>query len=200
FRCAYCHNPELLGANDNTVHEEEILSYLRARRGFLDGVVITGGEPTIHRDLPEFIAKIKALGLLVKLDTNGVNPAMVARLIARTLVDYVAMDLKHVWERYNTIARVKKTEYAENPKKTFAIIQSSGIDHEFRTTVLPGAHTEEDLTTMAGYLKDGEKYYLQNIRYEKTLERNLDTGLLFDVSDIIHNLRMRFPNVAIAER
>lgn len=202
FRCPYCHNPELIFRKEDGkyISEEEVLGYLNKKKNFLEGLVITGGEPTLHKDLGDFMRKVKALGLSVKLDTNGVRPEMVAGFIQEGLVDYIAMDLKHVWEKYNTIAQTKKEEDLENVQKTFALLQTSGIPHEFRTTVLPGFHTEEDFFTMAGYLRAGETYYLQNISYKKTLEKSLDQSKHLDVSKILAGLKEKFSTLALDER
>src|SRR3989338_9207503 len=105
FRCPYCHNPELIDLKTkNPLGEETILEYLAERKNMLEGVCITGGEPTLHSDLPEFMAKIKALGLLVKLDTNGTNPRMIEKIIQRGLANYFALDLKHAWSNYDQVA------------------------------------------------------------------------------------------------
>jgi len=202
FRCPYCHNPELIFHKENGeyISEEEVLGYLEKKKNFLEGLVITGGEPTLHKGIGDFMRKVKALGLSVKLDTNGVRPDMVAGFIQEGIVDYIAMDLKHVWEKYNTIAKTKKEEDLENVQKTFTLLQTSGIPHEFRTTVLPGFHTEEDFCTMAGYLLPGETYYLQNISYKKTLEKTLDQSKHLDVPKILGVLRERFHGIIIDER
>ncbi len=202
FRCPYCHNPELIFHKEDGkyIPEEEVLGYLEKKKNFLEGLVITGGEPTLHKDLGDFMWKVKNLGLSVKLDTNGVRPEMVAGFIADGLVDYIAMDVKHVWEKYNAIANTKKQEDLENVRKTFRLLQTSGIPHEFRTTVLPGFHTEEDFSAMARYLLPGETYYLQNISYKKTLEKNLDQSKRLDVPKILAGLKEQFPALVLEER
>ncbi len=201
FRCPYCHNPELVEVKKKgAVQAEEILEYLEEKSWLIDGVCITGGEPTLQGGLPCFIKKVKDIGLLVKLDTNGSNPIMVRELIAQRLVDYIAMDLKNPWARYGDIARSKNRAAIENCKKTFAVVQLSGIDHEFRTTVFPQLHTEEDFFEMAGYLREGEKYFLQNIRYQKTLDADIDASKTLDVANIVLRLQERYSNVIIKER
>ncbi|MDO8558282.1 MAG: anaerobic ribonucleoside-triphosphate reductase activating protein [bacterium] len=201
FRCPYCHNPELVEVKkEGAVPAEEILEYLGAKSWLLDGVCITGGEPTLQGDLPSFIRKIKDIGLLVKLDTNGSNPTMVRELIGKNLVDYIAMDLKHPWARYGDVAHSPNRAATENCKKTFELIQSSGVDHEFRTTVFPQLQCEEDLFEMAGYIKEGEKYFLQSLRYQKTLDERIDTSRTLDVAGIVLRLRELYPKVILEAR
>jgi len=202
FACPFCHNPDLIVAPEGIqfIPEQEVLNYLVSKKNMLDGLVITGGEPTIHKDLIDFIRKVKDLGFSVKLDTNGTSPETVEHLLAENLVDYFAMDLKHAWGKYNDIAHSKMPEMIEKVKKTFNLIQNSGIPHEFRTTVFPGFHSEEDFDEMAGYLKPGETYFLQNIRYAVTLEKDLDHGWRLDVTKIVQNLKDKYPELHISER
>ncbi len=202
FRCPYCHNPELVFPDKKMplLDERVIFEYLEKKRLFLDGVVVTGGEPTIHRDLIPFLRRIKKFGLSVKLDTNGARPDVVASCLEEKLVDYIAMDLKHRWEKYNTIARAPVPRDRENPRATFALIQSSGVSHEFRTTVLPGWHTEDDIAAMAGYLKPGEKYYLQNTRWGTTLEKNLARHSDIPLAALVNKLQTMFPRLIVQER
>jgi pyruvate formate lyase activating enzyme len=201
FRCPYCHNPELLPVQPEKVIEEElILQYLTKHKKMLDGVCITGGEPTIQAGLRQFIERIKGLGLLVKLDTNGIHPAVVKEFIAGSLIDYFAMDLKHQWEKYLDVVQTRGEKIIKNCRETFEIIQTSGIDHEFRTTILPGVHTETDFFAMAGYLKAGEKYYIQETRFNKTLDQDLSHEIKFEVGDLVRRLQQAFPHLIIQTR
>jgi len=201
FRCPFCHNPELIGQNQpGNITAEEILGYLNEHKNFLDGVCITGGEPTIHKDLPEFINKINALGLAVKLDTNGTNPEMVKLLLANKSIDYLAMDLKNSWENYDLVANIGNQTALANCQKTFSLIQNSGLAHEFRTTVFPAVHTEADFMAMVKNLQPGEKYFIQNIRYLKTLDPKIDQTKTIDVPALVAKLQRAFPQVIIASR
>lgn len=170
FRCKYCHNPELIpleNAEMETISEEAVLDFLEQRRGKLDGVSITGGEPTLHRDLPELIRKIKDSGFLVKLDTNGTNPEMVERLIREGLVDYWAMDVKQVPEKYEALTGFGKVELL---RKSMKLIMGAGVEYEFRSTILADEHSKADLVGMAKMIEGAERYYLQNFRPGETLD------------------------------
>ncbi len=166
FDCAFCHNPELVDAKfkdkNQFLGEEEFFKFLDKRKGELEGVCITGGEPTLHKDLPEFIAKIKALGFLVKLDSNGTNPEALENLINKKLVDYIAMDIKAPPKRYQEIVN-RLVDLAKIKKSIRLIIDNAGnYDYEFRTTVVPGFHQAEDIKAMAQLIQGARKYYLQN--------------------------------------
>jgi len=201
FRCAFCHNPELIPHEPTTtIDPSVILESLASRTKMLDGLVITGGEPTLQPKLTEFIRDVKALGLLVKLDTNGVHPNIVANLFSEGLIDYVAMDLKHTWEKYDNVARTGSPRVIENCKTTLEMIQDSGIDHEFRTTVFPGLHTEKDFFDMVGYLKDEERYFIQETRFTKTLDPNLSHDVGFSVPQLVKQLKEAFPRITIEAR
>lgn len=204
FRCIYCHNPELITVkpqkNEDTIPEATILETLRHRRNIIEGVCVTGGEPTLHPDLPEFLKKIKQLGLLVKLDTNGVNPQMVQKLIEERLVDYIAMDLKHTWECYAEVIDIPQKHVIENCQKTARLIQTSSVPHEFRTTVYPTLHREEDLLAIADQLYEGESYALQQIRYEKTRKPNLVQSSPLDLELIADRIRAKHPSLQIEVR
>ena len=145
FRCRYCHNPELVYPHLFTepAPEEEIWSFLQRRQGTLEGVVVSGGEPTLFDDLPEFMAKIKKLGYKVKLDTNGTRPDMIAELIEKKLVDYIAMDLKAPLDKYNLITGVDFNP--EILSRSMELIRNSGLEYEFRTTYDKEVLTDADI-------------------------------------------------------
>lgn len=180
FRCPWCYSKELVLPEEIEkqlkISEKEFFSFLKERKGMLEGVVICGGEPTIHKDLPNFIEKIKDLGYLVKLDTNGSNSDLLKNLIDKKLVDYVALDVKLPKERYQEVLGVNAKEIEESIK----ILKDEKIDYEFRTTVIPTVHTKEDIVKIAqwlaqptrlrqGYGGQG-KYYLQSFKPEKTID------------------------------
>ncbi len=172
FRCSWCYSPELV-LPEKIEHQPEFekdvfFDFLGKREGLLEGVCITGGEPTINKELPEFIKKIKNLGYLVKLDTNGSNPVVLKKLLKNKLLDYIAMDLKVPLERYREIAGEEGG--VEKIRESIEIIKNSGIEYEFRTTLVPGIHKEEDVSAMAETIRGADSYFLQNFLPEKTLE------------------------------
>ena len=162
FRCPFCHNSSLvLNPNDNEkISFNEIYDYLRKRRGILEAVCITGGEPTLYPDLFEMIKEIKELGYLVKLDTNGTNPAIVKELYKEGLIDYVAMDIKNSYTKY-PITTGKKSIDKEPIKESIEFLINSGIDYEFRTTIVKELHTIDDMKEIALMIKGAKRYYLQ---------------------------------------
>lgn len=169
FRCPYCHNPELVVDNGSLpIPENEILHFLIERKSFLDGVCITGGEPTLHTDLPDFLEKIKKIGYSIKLDTNGTNPDMLELLINRRLVDYIAMDVKAPLEKYEEVVKVR----VDVNKITRSIeIVKAFPEHEFRTTVIPELLNKEDILTIAGQLKGARRFFIQQFKPSKTLDK-----------------------------
>ena len=161
FRCPFCYNPELVTRinKKNIITQLEIFNFLKKRNKTLDAVVITGGEPTQHQDLPKFIKKIKGLGFLIKLDTNGTHPKILKELISHKLIDYIAMDIKAPLPKYSQVVNIKmKTSQI---KKSIKLIINSGLPYEFRSTLLPAFHSKDDLVKMAKLIKGAEKYYLQ---------------------------------------
>ena len=182
FRCGYCHNPELVlpelikKNQHDLIPEEKFFNFLKSRcapqgggENFLDGVAITGGEPTLQPDLVEFIAKIKAMGLLVKLDTNGTNPEMLKELISRDLVDYYAMDIKYPLDIYDKITNTPFS--AKIFTESIDLIRNSGADYEFRTTVIAEYHTPEIIEKIARIVSGCRRYTLQNFRPDYTLDK-----------------------------
>lgn len=170
MNCSYCYNFDLKIKSEGRLSEEEVLDFLKSRVGKIDGVVITGGEPTINNELPSFIKKIKDLGLLVKLDTNGTNPRMIEYLIDNSLVDYIAMDIKTNPLKYSVVTNTKNN--IEDILDSVDIIKNSNIEHEFRTTVY-NIHTLDDLINIAK-LVSPSKYFLQDFRKnEKVFDKNI---------------------------
>ena len=164
FRCGFCHNKDLVLNPDSlpTTKEEEILDFLKERKKWLDGVCISGGEPLLHHELLDFLPKLKELGYLIKIDTNDSNPEFLKELIGKKLIDFVAMDIKNSLEDYDKTAGVKVD--TEKINKSIEIIKNSGIDYEFRTTVIPGLHTKENIEKIGKLLKKAKKFAIQNFR------------------------------------
>lgn len=177
FRCHYCYNPMLVlprkgkdveNKEDlSSIASEDLFLFLKERFGRLEGVVITGGEPTLHADLPDFIKKIKKLGYLVKLDTNGTNPGMLEKLIKAKLIDYLAMDIKSDADNYEKAVGVKVN--FQNLQKSAKIIMTSGLPYEFRTTMVPGLVNKEIFLAMGAFIKGAKKWYLQNFKSDTDL-------------------------------
>ena len=163
MRCPFCHNtPLVTGDAEESYSEEEILSYLKKRQGILDGVAITGGEPLLHKDIGDFIRKVKDTGYKVKLDTNGSRSELLEALIKDGLVDYIAMDIKNSPGKY-AVTSGSEIPFSEI-EKSIELIKNSGIPHEFRTTVVKEFHEAEDISEIAQLLGEKEKYYLQQFK------------------------------------
>lgn len=165
FRCPFCQNaslvlPEKFG---QPLAEEQILSFLRKRQGVLDGVAITGGEPMLHADLPDFLRKLRELGYLVKLDTNGSFPDRLAAVLNEGLVDYVAMDIKNDPDRYAETVGLTVLDLTAIDRSR-ELLMGSSIDYEFRTTVVRGLHTQESLLDAAQWIEGAKAWYLQQYR------------------------------------
>ncbi len=170
FRCPFCHNRELVLDYESldTIPEDEVLQFLEDRKDWLDGVVVSGGEPTLWKELPGFLERIKALGYPVKLDTNGTNPKMLKEVVAKGLVDYIAMDIKGPESSYERICGTN-VEFSKI-RESIEVIIKSNAKHEFRSTILPSLHTREDVLAMARMVAGGEKFYLQQFRPRNTLD------------------------------
>ena len=162
MRCPFCHNASLVVRPDNTeITEDELFAFLESRRGKLSGVCVTGGEPTLNRELPSFISKIRALGYSVKLDTNGTHPEMLESLIRDGLVDYVAMDIKNTKEKYALTAGLDESFDISTIERSIDVIMKKAPDYEFRTTVVRELHTPEDLVAISEWITDAKNYFLQ---------------------------------------
>lgn len=203
FRCGFCHNPELViksqfpGLNKL---EEEFFEHLAKRKGKLEGVCITGGEPTIQSDIIAFIKKIRDMGFAVKLDSNGTRPDILKKLYELKLLDFVAMDIKNSPENYSKtvglaadIARIKLS---------VKLIMNSGIPYEFRTTVVPGIHCEKDFEKIAKWIKGAKAYYLQEYREMRILDQELKkktAGKTLDLQKIKLSIEDNFDVCGVRE-
>ncbi|MDO5018843.1 MAG: anaerobic ribonucleoside-triphosphate reductase activating protein [Lachnospiraceae bacterium] len=195
FRCPFCHNGGLVLSPLTQEHytEEDVLAFLKKRKNILSGVCITGGEPTIQQDLPDFIQQIKELGLAVKLDTNGSHPHMLEELIAKKQIDYVAMDIKNAPGKYQeTTGLTGEGAAGEEPGKSFPVkavqqsvelLKNSRIPYEFRTTVVKEFHTLEDLQEICAWIAGSPAYYLQQFEDSGQLiaemDRSVEKGMIF---------------------
>ncbi len=203
FRCGFCHNPELVipvqfPAPNNMV--EEFFQHLSKRKGKLEGVCITGGEPTIQPDIIEFIKKIREIGFLVKLDSNGSQPEMLKKIIKEKLVDFIAMDIKSSQQNYNKAIGLKFD--IKKIKKSVKMIMESGIDYEFRTTVVPGIHSEQDFEEIGKWIKGAKAYYLQEYRQRHILDpklKDVTAGKTLDLEKIKQSLKPYVKKVGIRE-
>lgn len=160
FRCPFCHNGDSVLNSTTEIPFEEIISYLKSRKGLLDAVVVTGGEPTLMNDLENKIRQIKELGYKVKLDTNGTNPELLEHLIKEKLIDYVAMDIKNSPAKYALTAGCQKVNL-DKIKQSIAILKSSGIRYEFRTTLVKEFHDFSDIPEIGKLVEGAKKIYLQ---------------------------------------
>jgi pyruvate formate lyase activating enzyme len=185
FRCSYCHNPELVMPERyiQPMPIEDIYSFLHKRRGKLDAVTITGGEPTMHEDLPILIADIKSAGFLVKLDSNGTNPEMLIDLINKKMIDYIAMDIKAPIDKYSDIT--ERPINADAIIKSIKIIMESGLDYEFRTTVVKDQLVFDDFERIGTMIKGAKRYALQAFISTKTNNPSFINRVAYSDEDMI---------------
>jgi len=192
FRCPFCHNRELVANSDfrEPLPDGPIIDFLRERVGRLEGVAITGGEPTLQPDIVDFVRKIKGLGFAVKLDTNGSRPDVLAQLFEEGLIDYVAMDIKAPLEKYDQLCAVKVD--TEKIKESIRLILESGLDHQFRTTMVKSFLKEEDLIDISTLIQNSPHYMLQEFSpTESILDRSLlDQGHF--TSEEVEDMRVRW--------
>lgn len=176
FRCGYCHNPELINGGAKI---EEVFEFLKTRQGKLDGVVITGGEPCLQKDLPEFIKQVKELGFAVKLDTNGSFPEMLEKVLPD--LDYVAMDIKAPLEKYSQIVNVDVD--TSKILKSIEILKNGGVDYEFRTTVVKSQLSFEDFEKIGQLIQGAPRYYLQRFEASKILDKSLENEKTYSTEE-----------------
>lgn len=200
FRCSYCHNPELVDPDryGPIIPEENVLSFLNQRKGKLEAVTVTGGEPTLQPDLEKFLEELKKRGYLTKLDTNGSKPDILEKVLRKRLVDYLAMDIKGPLEKYQQIASVE----IDTSKiiRSIELIIASGITHEFRTTVVRSQLGPQDLAMVAKLIKRARLYVLQPFNSKRTLAnptRSENSYTLEEFSTIRANLEIEGPPVIV---
>ena len=176
FRCPFCHNMDLvLGEVEPALSTEDFFAFLEKRKGILDGVCITGGEPTLPKDLPDFIRGIRDKGYLVKLDTNGYRPKALEELLRENLLDYVAMDIKSSVENYPRVTGMADLDVT-GIQESVSLLKSAGIPYEFRTTVVKGLHRIDEFDEIGRWLQGAEAYFLQAFREnEKVPDKSLSS-------------------------
>lgn len=200
YRCPYCHNADLVTCSTNqpVIPEASILRHILKRKNALEGVCITGGEPTIYKDLPQFIEKVKDIGLLVKLDTNGTNPAMVKYLHEQGLIDYVAMDIKSSPSGYAKAVGLGDISMSE-VFETAEFLLRGTIDYEFRTTVVDGIHEADDFEKIGKWIGGAKRYFLQAYkRSEKQFSSGgLETPSKEKMTQYLEICRKHIPSTVI---
>ncbi len=198
FRCAYCHNPGLLACEGKgSLHtERDVLNLLDRRRGMLDGLVISGGEPTLQRALIPFSRQVKQRGVAIKLDTNGSRPELLRQLLDEELVDYVAMDIKAPLERYDHVAGARKVARAVG--QSIELLMCSAVDPEFRTTVVRPLLAEDDILSIGCLLQESARYVLQPFVSDRTLDPTCGQWASSFSSDELGSMRDRLRGMGIA--
>ena len=197
FRCPFCHNGTTVLEAETFIPFEDILDYLKSRKGLIDAVVVSGGEPTLMPDLKEKIIKLKELGFLVKLDTNGTNPEIVRDLIDSNLLDYIAMDIKNSEEKYALTSGVRNINM-NNIKKSINLIMNSGVDYEFRTTLVDEFHKEVDMEGIAKLIKGARVLYLQKfVERDGCIQKGLHEVKEEDANKFIKVLKNSIPEVEL---
>jgi pyruvate formate lyase activating enzyme len=186
FRCPFCYNAELVERSQHLadLDSDTVLKYLEENAHLYQALVITGGEPTLNAGVPDFLSRVKALNLRTGIETNGTNPTIVAKLLEKDLVDYIAMDVKAPleWEAYSRAAGLTpgKEELFENVKRTLEHLKNTPVEVELRCTVVPGFHTPEDILRLAGQLKGYPRFVLQQFSPTGTLDPLLESQKPFD--------------------
>lgn len=178
FLCPFCHNSSLVTGDAAEIPESDVFDYLTKRKGLVDAVCITGGEPTLQRGLKDFILKVRALGYRVKMDTNGTNPALLHELLTEGLLDYVAMDVKTDFDHYEDVTGTSNPALIDRVKESVGILKTLAPDYEFRTTVIAEYHTEDRFPAIAEIVRGAKRFFVQKF---KDGENNLTQGILHEL-------------------
>ena len=196
FCCPFCYNTSLIdGEALNPILENDFFDFLKTRKKVLDGVAITGGEPLLQKDIKEFIIKIRALGYKIKLDTNGSYPEVLQSLIEEGLVDYVAMDIKNSWNKYDITSGARQIE---NVKKSISILLEGHVDYEFRTTVVKELHSKEDFEIIGQMIQGADNYFIQRFRpNENVIDKNLNAPSKNELIEYLTVVKKYIPNAQI---
>ncbi|MEA3489827.1 MAG: anaerobic ribonucleoside-triphosphate reductase activating protein [Candidatus Omnitrophota bacterium] len=183
FRCGYCQNPELITLEKHFgFSEKNIFDFITRRKEMIEGVVITGGEPTIYEDLPDLVSRIKEKGFKVKLDTNGANPVLIEKLFRAKLLDYIAMDIKTSFSKYHLVTDLEDVEKAISESICFTML--STVPYEFRLTCVPGIIDEEDFKAVGEAIKGAKKCCLQQFRPHVTYNEDFQKVRPYNKEDI----------------
>ena len=199
FRCPFCHNADLVirSSITNSISEEEIFNFLKKRKNVLSGICITGGEPTLQPDLPEFIQKVRSLGYKIKLDTNGYRPEVIADLLTKNLLDYIAMDIKTGFSNYTKVSGIPNLNI-KHIKESISLIENSDISYEFRTTVVKELHTETDFQEIALTLSSQSPYFIQSFKDSgNILIPGLSSCDIETLNNYLSIIKKRIPNAAV---
>ena len=196
FKCPFCHNGSLVLGTAPDIDLEELFAFLESRKGRLGAVVISGGEPTIYPDLPEFIRRVRALGYKIKLDTNGTNPDMLISLVEGGLVDYVAMDIKNSPELYAATAGARVD--MEKIKRSAEFLLLGRVEYEFRTTLVRPLHTREGMIKIAEWIAGAQRYFLQSYKHtEDVISAGLEAHDTKTVAEFLELVLPYVPNAQI---
>ena len=199
FRCPFCHNATLVCGNaENPFPEADVLAFLQKRQGLLDGVVISGGEPTLYPELIPFLQKVRALGYAIKLDTNGTNPTLLKAIVAEGLVDYVAMDIKNSPAFYSATCGIPKADIAAI-EESRDFLMNGNTEYEFRTTVVDCLHTKESMNELACWISGAKRYYLQAFKDSGNLlhPENLSSFDENQMSELLRIVQNHIPNAKL---
>jgi pyruvate formate lyase activating enzyme len=198
MRCPYCQNADLVlnPMSQPLISEEVVFDHIKKRKGIIEGVCITGGEPTLQADLEDFIKQLKELGVMVKLDSNGYRPEVLKRLMENGLLDYVAMDIKSSLDDYHTVAGVKLD--TSLIKESIDLLKNGPIDYEFRTTVVKELHSKETFEKIGELLSGAKQYFLQGyIDSERVIERRFSSYTKEELETFVAILKKTIKNVSI---